>query len=340
MALLFVDGFDHYQTADFLRKWSGTETSFQTVSTTLGRRGGGCMIRPYNTFKNLNSTYSSLICGFACYIAEWQGSSVTIPIGLVGFSSGLSNRVWMGASSAGELIIYNASNTQLGRTRPNVIQQGAWAYIEMKAVTGTTTGAVEVRVNGVTELTLTNVNISANTFASIAFTSLSLNVSQSSSGMRIDDVYVCDTSGATNNDFLGDCRVDAYYPTSEGTTQSWTPTPSGTHYTTVDEVPVSTTDYVESVTANAVELFGFNDLVNTPLSIFGVQVNSCARKTDAGARSINNTARVAGANYYGPDLTLSDTTNYRLSVFGTNPATSAAWSKDEINATEFGVRLV
>jgi hypothetical protein len=337
MALLFVDGFDHYQTADMLRKWSGSNMSFQTISTTLGRRGGGCMLYAYNTFKNLNSNYSTLIAGFGFYLSGFPSSDTSF---VFAFSNGLSASVWMGVSSAGELIVYRQSNTVLGKTKPNVVQQGAWAYIEMKAVGGTSTGAVEVRVNGVTELTLTNVNTGTTTFASIGFGINAYFGFNNASGLRIDDVYVCDTSGATNNDFLGDCRVDAYYPTSEGTTQSWTPTPSGTHYTTVDEVPVSTTDYVESVTANAVELFGFNDLVNTPLSIFGVQVNSCARKTDAGARSINNTARVAGANYYGPDLTLSDTTNYRMSVFGTNPATSAAWSKDEINATEFGVRLV
>jgi hypothetical protein len=339
MALLFVDGFDHYQSADFLRKWSGSNTSFQTISTTLGRRGGGCMLYPYNTFKNLNSNYSTLIAGFGFYIGAFP-TGANQPVALLSFSNGADPRVWMGASSAGELVVHNQGNTVLGKTRPNVVQAGAWAYIEMKAVGGTSTGAVEVRVNGVTELTLTNVNTGTTTFASIGFALYTGILFTTSSSLRIDDVYVCDTSGATNNDFLGDCRVDAYYPTSEGTTQSWTPTPSGTHYTTVDEVPVSTTDYVEAVTANAVELFGFNDLVNTPLSIFGVQVNSCARKTDAGSRAINNTARVAGANYYGPDLTLSDTTNYRLSVFGTNPATSAAWSKDEINATEFGVRLV
>lgn len=336
MALLFVDGFDHYTNTDILKKWSGTNTSFQSMSSTLGRRGGGCLVYPYDTYKNLSANYTTLILGFAQYINGW-GST---PNAICTLGSGLTRHVTIGATTAGELVVYNSASTILGRTRPNVVQQGAWAYIELKAVANATTGAVEIRVNGVTELTLTNVNTTSGQFSSVGFGQNIASVLTAQTGNRVDDVYVCDTTGDVNNDFLGDCRVDAYYPTSEGSTQSWTPTPAGTHYTTVDEVPISTADYVESATANAVELYGFNDLVNTPLSIFGVQVNSAARKTDAGARSINNTARISGSNYFGAALTLSDTTTYRHSVWDKSPATNAAWSKAEINSTEFGVRLV
>jgi hypothetical protein len=333
MALLFIDGFDHYGTNDFFRKWSNGQ--ILSVSSTLGRRGGGGVIRP-ECYKNLSTNYSTLIAGLAVYLSEFL---VGLPHVIVTFSQGSTRLVTLAATSAGEIAVWNSSGNIIGRTKPGLISLATWAYVEVKAVTGTTTGAIEVRVNGVSELVLTNVNTSSSTFTSVGFSGIS-NTAVMGGNSRVDDLYVIDTSGTSNNDFLGDCRVDAYMPTSEGPTQSWTPTPAGVHYTTVDEIPINSADYVESATAGAVELFGYTDLVNIPLNIFGVQVNSAARKTDAGSRYINSAARIGGTDYVSANLAVSDTTTYLHSIWDKSPATSAAWTRAEINGTDFGVKLV
>jgi hypothetical protein len=336
MALVFIEGFDHYTQADFLKKWSNTNATFQNISTTNGRRGGGCMTYPYTTYKNLPSTYSSLICGFAVMRGAFGISESRFHMLSVG--SGSTTYVAALITSAGEIEV-RTSSTILGKTKPGLISQAIWAYVEVKVVIGSTTGAIEVRVNGISELLLTNVNTGANQIATVGF-GYSYGGINTDPSMRIDDIYVADTSGGVNNDFLGDCRVDAYLPTSEGATQSWSPTPAGTHYTTVDEIPVSTADYVESATAGAIELFGYTDLVNIPLNIFGLQVNSAAHKTDAGLRQINSTARISGTDYFSANLPVSDTTSYLSSIWDKSPATSAAWTRAEINGTDFGVKLV
>jgi hypothetical protein len=341
MALLFIDGFDHYTQADVLKKWSATNSSFQSMSTTLGRRGGGAMLRPYDTFKNLDANKTALIVGFAWFTAGFSSSTILQGDSMLGLGSGAAPSIYASISSAGEIFVHRGQ-TILGRTKPGILTQGAWAYIEVKCVAGTSAGAIEIRVNGILELQLNNINVGISQFATINFGpgGPGTNFLTQIQNNRLDDLYVLDTSGDTNNDFLGDCRVDSYFPTSEGAVQEWTPVPAGVHYTTVDEVPVSGTDYVETSTSGAVELFGYNDLINTPLAIFGVQVNSAARKTDAGSRSINNATRIAGANYFGPALTLSDSTVYRMTIWDKNPASNEPWAQSEVNLAEFGVRLV
>src|SRR5262252_3442912 len=41
MALLFMDSFDHYATADFLAKWNSFVSAGLSITATGGRRGGG-----------------------------------------------------------------------------------------------------------------------------------------------------------------------------------------------------------------------------------------------------------------------------------------------------------
>ncbi len=335
MALVFMDGFDHYGINDFLRKWSGYTGTTMSMSTTLGRRGGGCLVGPSAAYKNLDAEQSTLIAGFAMRCSAFSSN---FDFALMYFGSGLTRYVSVFITPAGELMVTNDLGSTIGRTRPNVISPSIYAYVEIKAV-ASLTGAVEIRVNGKTELTLTNVRTAPSNFVSIGFGFSAVGV-LSDSFLRIDDLYLVNTSGTANNDFLGDCRVDAYMPTSEGVTQQWTPIPAGVHYTTVDENPINESDYLETATSGNIELFGYTDLVNVPLSIFGVQLNTAIRKTDAGMREFNGVAAVSGTNYTGPNIAINDSTIYRPTIWDTNPATSAAWTRAEIDSAQFGVKLV
>lgn len=338
MSLLFIDGFDHYATADINKKWSASNSA--AIVNGSGRRGSGALqisATSGSATKNLPAAKTALVVGFA--INHSTAAQFTL---VALYETGISgSHVSVIALSDGSIRVQrNDSNpVTLGTSAPGVFAFAAWQYVEVKAIWGDTTGAVEVRVNGTTVLTLTNVD--TNNGGTTGFTQIGLPSSIAASGTRLyDDFYVLDTNGTTNNDFRGDCRVDAYYPTSEGTTQQWTPTPAGTHYTTVDEAAPSATDYVESSTAGAVELFGFNDLVNVPAQIFGVQANSCVLKNDAGARQINNATRIGTTNYFSGNLSVSDSALYSSSLWDVSPATGTAWTRAEINAAEFGVRLV
>lgn len=338
MALLFVDSFQHYATADTLKKWTSWNSS-TTIDNSGGRGGRGSV---YNNAgyltKALPAASANVIAGFAYKLSQVISSGD--PFFGIGQSSG-SDFILICLNADGSISVRRVGGGSgfIGTSRPGVIATGLWNYIEIKAVCHASAGTVEVRVNGVTEINLTAQN--TNPSGSGAYTSVALGSPYGGlNGCRgySGDFYICDTAGSSNNDFLGDIRVDAYMPSSEGVTQQFTPTPSGTHYSTVDEANPNTTDYVTG-SAGQTELFGYTDVANTPTTIFGVQACSAVNASDAGAASVRNVAHIGSTNYSGSVLALSTSQRYLSEVWGTSPATSAAWTKTEINAAQFGLTV-
>lgn len=332
MALLFVDSFDHYASADLLKKWS---SGTATISTTLGRRSGGALVlfSSYATL-NLNAALSGIICGMA---VKWAGDPTDQE--LIRFLDNTTANVSLYLRNDGSIRIIRKESTPvvLYTSLPGVAPISGWFYLEVKMVFHESTGAFEVRVNGNTVISQTNADTVVSGAGAYA-TSLRLGTSTAMT-IYVDDFYVCDTSGTVNNDFLGDCRVDAYLPTSDGALSAWTPEPAGVHYTTVDEATPNTTDYVSSATVGNKELFGVPDMINTPLSIFGVQLAAAAWKTDAGFREIKGLVRISGTDYPSSALAVTETPAYKRKVWDQNPATSAAWTDAAVNAAEWGVEV-
>ena len=128
--------------------------------------------------------------------------------------------------------------------------------------------------------------------------------------LRLDDVYVCDTSGSRNNDFLGDVKVVTLRPNADTAQADFTPSAGSVHYSLVAEAPDDDGDatYVESGTVGHKDLYGYQDLTGTPAAIMAVQLATVARKDDAGSRSLravlksgattaNGATRVLGTSY-------------------------------------------
>ncbi len=335
MALLFVDSFGHYATADILKKYNdGSFSNGMAIQTTGGRRGGPCIKGPAGLYKNFDAEKTTLIMGFAYRCGGVGNFDVT----LCSYLRGSSARVTLHANSAGELYVRNDEGNVIGRTRPNLIFPGATAYIEFKVVAGLV-GAAEVRVNGNTELQLINVRTSEELFISFGLGKGGF-YDQIDTQAIVNDLYVCDTAGSFNNDFLGDCRVDAYLPTSEGAVQEWVPFPEGVHYTTVDDVPINENDYLETATSGAIEVLGYTDLVNIPLAVYGVQLNTAIKKIDAGERQFKSVAYVGGTPYDAGEKSIGDSIRLEHHVWDANPATGTAWTRESVNLAQFGVKLI
>lgn len=333
--LLFIDGFDHYATADITKKWSSY--SYSTIGTGTGRRGGNCLnVQGTSRVvqKNFAAHLSSIIVGMAFKYSGTDGATA------FGLRDGVVNSTRITMRSDGRIQIMRGDTTVVASSLPGVIPLGEWFYLEAKYAFGETTGAAEVRVNGNTVIGLTNVNTSDSGVSGYSNIIVGAVGTGSAVGAGlVDDLYLCDTSGSVNNDFLGDCRVDAYLPTSDGALSAWTPEPAGVHYTTVDDATPNATDYVSSATVGNKELFGVPDMINTPLSIFGVQLAAAAWKTDAGFREIKNIVRVSGTDYPSSALAVTETSAYKLNIWDQNPATSTAWTDAAVNAAEWGVEV-
>lgn len=162
------------------------------------------------------------------------------------------------------------------------------------------------------------------------------------SSADFEDLYICDGSGSINNDFLGDMRVDCYLPNGNGNSSQLVGSDSNStdNYQLVDETSQNgDSDYVQSSTVNNKDTYAVADMSHTPANIFGTQLNMIAKKDDSGTRSICSVCRSGGTDYDGDTQALGTTyVDYRQ-IRETDPATSSAWTRSNLNSAEFGVKV-
>ena len=331
MALLFCDGFDHYATADIPLKWNDNASGFSSIgaggrnsnAVLLSGGGGG-----YTKRTCPNASGDTVIVGFA-YKPTNLGWDRLFRIDTLN-----AINAFMLVQSTGRLNVVFPGGTMMSTTAPLILN--TWVYLELKVVIANA-GSATLRANGEVIGTF-----SGDTQAGATATWDQVGFGQSGvgeAGGYIDDFYVCDGTGATNNDFLGDIRVQSILPSGAGNTTQMTPS-AGSNYACVDEAaPNGDTDYVSETTAGEKDTYAFGNLTSTSGTIKGVQVLINARKDDAGSRSIAPVYRPVSTDYDGTTVSVSDSYAYLREITEVSPATSAAWTIAEINGAEFGVTL-
>jgi len=109
-----------------------------------------------------------------------------------------------------------------------------------------------------------------------------------------DDLYVCDSTGSLNHDFLGNVKVVAIFPDANGDVNAWTGSGGSAHYTYVDENPVDDdTAYVESATSGQEDCGLRNGVSRRGL---GVQVNTDCRVTDVTTFTLDTQIKSSGTD--------------------------------------------
>lgn len=340
MALRFIDGFDHYTTAAaYAYKYTSSSAS---AAPGAGRRSGSNAAR----FANYGGDYllktlddqATWIVGFA-YKRDYASNDEK-PILQLRDNAGAVQVALCLRGLDGLLRLWRGDQTTLLATSTVALPTGAWSFLELKTTIHDTAGAMELRINGATAATFSGDTKYSSTIGTARSIRLSGGVYSSTYYGWIDDLYICDGAGATNNDFLGDCRVDTLYPNGSGASAQFAPTGSAANWENVDDVtPDDDASYNASDTAGAVDSFAFTDMAVLNTTVFGLQANILARKDDAGSRTLRAIARIGGANHEGGDLSLSDSYLDLTQVWPLNPATSTAWTESQINAAEFGYKV-
>ena len=351
MALLYIDSFDHYATADLAEKWTSTTVSGGTLSIgSSGRRGSQGL--------RVTGPVSVSQCLATQTLAPVDASTC-----LAGFSLLLSHapptggyaifRVADGGTTQWTLAVLGdfrlqirqggVAGTVLATSSATGLATGVAAYLEVKGVIHPSAGTADIRVNGVSVLAATGLNTRSS--ANNAWTAVQLGVSTTTGSnletletVDYDDLYVLDGSGAAPwNAFLGDCRVDARYPTAEGATIGWTPSTGTDNAATLDETaPNDDTDYNTAAVTSLTDTFVCQDAPVAGAAIYGVQVNLSAKKTESGTCSLASVIRQGTTDLAGPAQDPTTSYAYLRTVYPTNPHTSAAWTESDFNANEYG----
>ncbi len=336
MTLLFADSFDHYVTADITKKWKSASAANATINSSAGRRSGGCLVAQNTLYTAMLvplSSIATVITGFALNV----GVSTTGQVLLITDSTTVQCSLrW---NTDGSLSFYRGNaSTLLGSSAAGIVPLSTWTYVEVKVNIHNTTGTVEVRVNGsaspVINLTGQNTRSTSNNFATgISYTTVSgLN------STSFDDLVVLDTAGSTNNNFLGDIRIDALYPNGDGNYSQFTPSTGTTHYTLVDETTPNTSDYNDGASVNDRDSYTMGNLSSlASQTVYAVQTNIACAKDDAGSKSAASFIRSSSTNGDGSSVALSTSQVYISQIFETDPNGSVAWTESTVNAAEVGV---
>lgn len=328
MSIIFADGFDDGAPAEYI-----TLGSAPTIVT--GGRNGGSALR--TTFYDTKirfltpSAPSTIFIHLALNRVGGLGTMVT-------YHSGTSDQLTISCLSDGSIQIRRGSSggTILGTSPAGLFPSSGFTSFQIKLVVHPTAGSVEFRLNG--GATPAYILSGANTQGAAAATITDIELG-GITAMLTDDVVIWDTAGTVNNDWLGDLRVDSYLPNADGDTVTMTPSTGTTHYTLVDEVPASATDYVTGDAAGEKDLFMMGNMGHTPTVVHAVIPAANMVKTDAGLRETTLVVKSGGVEYDGSSIALGTSAVKYTRVLERNPNGDVAWTKSSVDALQVGVKV-
>lgn len=349
MALLFIDGFDHYDPQaldDFGQPWlaRGKAAYLSPQATRVpGRRPSSFALRlPEGSgggyVKNLDATKTSLIVGASIRVVAYENTDVEpLLLGVRDANAQVTHLVKIGEDGRLKLYRWQYGNEDLISTSVTTAPARGWHYVELQVTQGSGNGVLSVRVNGVLAIQMSAQDtIQGGGQLLTAF--LGAIPGQSCPlTLDVDDFYIADTSGTINNTFLGDVRVDALKPQADGSLNQWTVTPSGT----AAWEAVSDEDEATNISAPNIGLRQSFDVEPLPVmatpAIFGVQLTLLARKTDAGLGKVKGLVVSGAQTAVSPDVILQEQQAWQCALFERNPNGNVQWTEAAFNAAEFGV---
>jgi hypothetical protein len=339
MALLWCDGFDHYGVIGNLTEGVYSDLSGQTLSTGNPRTG----------------THALNFAGSAAIRRVLGGAKTTVGIGAAFYYNALPSannntrifqfndvanaaQVTIGLQSTGTITVKRGTintGTEIGVSASPAVTTETYQHIEAVVFFSNTVGTVEVRVNGVTVISLTGVDTvnTANVECSqVVFTG---GVSGAVNG-SVDDVFCYDDTGSFNNTFIGDRRVLTLFPDADTIQADWTVVGAANGFDAINQAsPDGDTTYISAGVPGSptdISEFGMENLPAGVSAISGVVLVNMSRKTEAGIANAQMSVISGASETAGTDQPMTEIYTYRQDVFEIDPASAAPFTPSEVDA--------
>lgn len=242
MAILWMDGFDHYGIgADGIANmlngaWAEVDSAEGPEIPSFGARTGDAALKLSVTGRDgarrvFGADYTVIMMSFGIYLPALPDLNDRVTA-CAFLSAGTASQGTLFVQSDGSVDLRGPETglnswrfgTLLGGTTGPVISAGTWHHVEVKFTVGAGTGACEVRVDETVVLNLTNINTGSSQVNQMYFGIPA--ITTGTPATVPDDVYyddaICrDTTGSVNNDFQGDLRVATLQPIANGANQGW-----------------------------------------------------------------------------------------------------------------------
>jgi hypothetical protein len=338
MALLFSDNFKSYAaTADLQKKWSLAASPW-AWSATGGPDGGPCATVTGNGVALASPAGIIPASTTRWCMGFWMKCSSFLDSGnfLVFATNTGAQQFFLTATQGGYTFLWNNSAATFLKGVRN-IEDNQWHWIEIDINT-VNTSVVKLYVDGVLEYNgpqqgnMNSVFIDRFQFQAVNTKTLS-----------IGGVVLWDNtgSGLTAASFpLGPRDIATIRPDSDGAV-AFTRSSGSTNFSLVDDVAGDTTDWVESNVSGAQDLYGYSALGFNPASINAVMVNTFAHNPLPGVINHQAVCKSGATTLVGTSkLTPAVTPMTNLQPFDLDPNGNVAWTQTNLDAAQFGVKVV
>lgn len=334
-----IEGFDLYNGVDNATGVTSVWTNQSTGGGLLlvpGRWGGNALRMTDGQGNNaiIRRELGVASSGFAVGFAFAHGSLVNV---------GTQPIIWLYDGASVQLTIYISGDgsvsvargaTMLITSAPGILIDNQYVYIEMVGTLHQTAGHIELWINGT--LIGTFDGDTANT-ANVTYDAIRLQAADASGSGRpsyFDDMYVYSVGVR-----VGERRVDALTPSADTSQKNFVPSTGADNYAMIDEMAVSTADYVDGSNVGDFDLYELPNFAIAPDAIDAVHVRVFANKTDAATRKIATVLDLGGAQYQSADMTLGSSVSGFDDIVRNTAPDGGAWDNDKFTALKIGVKV-
>jgi hypothetical protein len=347
MAILWADSFDHYGESELATRYDYVDgvPAFVGIDASNGRFGTSCFDMSRDLARGimkLIGDQSTVVVGLAFKQPINSHPDSRVPIN-IGRGTGIL------APVQGVLVVngvmgidyYSGDGDTLlaSATTMSPLQEDVYYYIELKVVIHPSAGSVVVRVNEEEVINQTSVNTDPLGSGSANRVAIGFSQVGTSSGRPyfIDDFYIEDT------DFLGDIHIEALFPNAVGDASEWSPSTGGAdNYTMTDEEPPDgDTTYVLGSAVDQKDSYGLINPTVQYTDIKAIQVDFYETgEAGIGTPLVVPDLYVGGTHYEGSlGISTIEEYRYRTEVIASNPQSTTAWTKADIDDLEVGPKI-
>jgi len=252
--------------------------------------------------------------------------------------SGFTTHIIIERNSLNGIVVKNGDGTTLATSANSVLTLQNWNFFGIEAKVNDTTGYVNMYLNGAQIINLTGADTQNGGSAFFNDFQIVRDVRQ----CKIDDFFVFDTNGSTNNTVLTvEAQVDATLPNANGSVRQWTPLNGGDDYVEIDDPVIDDdTTYLETGTVGNQFLVGMGSLPTTRKTVLGMQVGAAVKRTAGGSsqlKLLNNSNGTLGTG--SAQVMTSGVYTGLYETYETDPDTMTQWTVSGYNAHEAGAEL-
>ena len=346
MSIQYMDNFQFYGTSttnmlDGL-PWSVitgslvTDPDVNSTGTVFRVTASSSNINTTDTRLSLPSFTNKIGCGFRYYMNTLP-TGATVRPSILALRDLSNNKIYdIVIETNGAVSLYDTKSTMtLVETTGNpVMAPKSWFHYEIYM--DLDAGTYEVRIEGTNVLSGTGLVNLENVY-SLGFSSRQNLGSGTSALNYIKDFVVWDSSGTSNNTFMGPVAVFLLKVNGD-VSSGWTRSSGSTDYELLDETTPNDADYISADdTLPAASIMTLENLSADIVSVRGLQTMARARKADGGDANLQVSLLSNGDEDLGGNHPVTTAFKYWWDISELDPDTGTAWTPVSANAATIKV---